>query len=94
MTIQEIMERSGVRETNLAIAWIKDAIHLIQSNSDDAVTTWKTNIVGDPATREYPFPANLIKLKSLSVLDTTDDKYKRIKRLTHKPTVSEDTDPN
>jgi len=31
MTIQEIMERSGVRETNLAIAWIKDAIHLIQS---------------------------------------------------------------
>jgi len=92
MTIQEIMERSGVRETSLAIAWIKDAIHLIQSNSDDAVTTWKATITD--TIREYPFPANLIKLKSLSVLDTTDDKYKRIRRLTHEPTVSEDTDPD
>jgi hypothetical protein len=92
MTIQEIMERSGVRETNLAIAWIRDAIHLIQSNGDDQVATWKTDITD--TVREYPFPANLIKLKSLSVLDTSDDKYKRIRRLTHQPTVSEDTDPD
>ena len=92
MTIQEIMERSGVRETNLAIAWIRDAIHLIQSNGDDQVASRKTNITD--TVREYPFPANLIKLKSLSVLDTTDDKYKRIRRLTHQPTVSEDTSPD
>ncbi len=92
MTIQEIMERSGVRETNLAIAWIKDAIHLIQSNGDDSVATWKTDI--NKTIREYAFPSNLIKLKSLSVLDTTDDKYKRIRRLTHQPTVSEDTSPD
>jgi len=91
MTVQEVMERTGVDNTNLAIAWIKDAIHLIQSNGDDQVATWKTNIVDK--TREYPFPSNLIRLQSISVLDTTDSKYKRIKRLVQTPTVSEDTDP-
>ena len=33
MTVLEMMERAGTKETNLAIAWIKDAIHLIQSNA-------------------------------------------------------------
>ena len=86
------MERSGVRETNLATAWIKDAINLIQSNGDDQVTTWKINITDQ--TREYPIPANIIRLKSVSVLDTSDEKYKRIRRLTHEPTVAEDTSPD
>ena len=91
MTVQEIMERSGMKETTLAIAWIKDAIHLIQSQHDDNVASWKTNI--SDGTREYPFPANMIKLKSISVKDTNDKKYKRIRRLVHNPIVSEDTDP-
>jgi len=85
------MERTGIKNTNLAIAWIRDAIHLIQSNSDDQVATWKTDITD--LTREYPFPSNLIRLQSISVLDTTDSKYKRIKRLVQTPTISEDTDP-
>jgi hypothetical protein len=91
MTVQEIMERAGMKETTLAIAWIKDAIHLIQSQHDDNVASWKTNI--SDGTREYPFPANMIKLKSISVKDTNDKKYKRIRRLVHNPIVSEDTDP-
>jgi len=85
------MERAGIRETTLGIAWIKDAIHLIQSNQNDNVATWKTSIVD--GTRAYAFPANLIKLNSISVLDTTDDKYKKIRRIIHEPTVTEDTDP-
>ena len=78
-------------ETTLAIAWIKDAIHLIQSNYGNDVASWKTNITD--GTREYPFPANIIKLRSVSILDTNDSKYKRIRRLAHNPVVSEDTDP-
>jgi hypothetical protein len=35
----------------------------------------------------------MIALKSISIKDTTDSKYKRIRRLTHSPVVSEDTDP-
>ena len=91
MTVQEIMERSGMKETTLAVAWIKDAIHLIQSSYGNDIATWKTNITD--GTREYPFPANLIKLRSISVKDTNDSKYKRIRRLAHNPIVSEDTDP-
>ena len=91
MTVLEIMERAGTDNTTLTVAWIKDAIHLIQSNYDDNVATWKTNITD--GTREYPFPANMVRLKSISVKDTNDKKYKKIRRLIHDPTVREDTDP-
>ena len=91
MTVLEIMERAGSDNTTLTVAWIKDAIHLIQSSADDNVATWKTNIVDEQ--RDYPFPANLVRLKTISVKDTNDDKYKKIRRLVHTPTVREDTDP-
>ena len=91
MTVLEIMERAGSDNTTLTVAWIKDAIHLIQSNYDDNVATWKTNITD--GTREYPFPANMVRLKSISVKDTNDKKYKKIRRLIHEPVVREDTDP-
>mgnify|MGYP003135563131 FL=1 len=91
MTILEIMERTGMKDTTLAVAFIKDAIHLMQSQVDIHTATWKTNITD--GTRDYPFPANMIKLDTISVKDTTDSKYKRIRRLTHSPIVTEDTDP-
>ena len=85
------MERTDTEDTTLTVDWIKDAIHLIQSNTDENVATWKTNITD--GTREYPLPANLIRVKSISVKDTNDKKYKKIRRLVHDPTVREDTDP-
>ena len=91
MRLKEIMDRTGMKETGLAVALVKDAIALLQSQVDDNVATWKTNITD--GTREYPFPANLIKLRSVSVKDTNDKKYKRIRRLAHSPIVTEDTDP-
>ena len=91
MTVLEIIERAGMNEPSLAIAWIKDAIHLIQSNYGENLATWKTNITD--GTREYPLPANIIKLRSISVKDTNDSKYKRIRRLAQNPVISEDTDP-
>ena len=91
MTVLEIMERTDTEDTTLTVAWIKDAIHLIQSNTDENVATWKTNITD--GTREYPLPANLIRVKSISVKDTNDKKYKKIRRLVHDPTVRDDTDP-
>jgi hypothetical protein len=38
MTVLEMMERSGTNETTLSIAWVKDAIHLIQSNSKERLS--------------------------------------------------------
>ena len=86
-----MMERAGMKNTTLAVAFIKDAIHLMQSQVDVHTATWKTNITD--GTREYPFPANMIRLNNISIKDTNDSKYKRIRRLSHKPLVSEDTDP-
>ena len=39
-------------------------------------------------------PSDMIKLKSVSVKDTKDDKYKRIRRLVFSPTVEQDNSPS
>lgn len=92
MTILEMMERSNSRETNLAIAFIKDAIVRIQSTSEIVLKTNKQDIAKN--TRDYVLPTELIALDSVAVLDTEDDnKYKIIRRLIDDPVVIDDTNP-
>jgi hypothetical protein len=91
MTVQEIMERAGTKDTSLVLAWLKDAVHLIQSSSTDKLKVVKYNIIDGE--REYLLPQDLIAVKSVAVKDTNDKKYKRIKRLVHDPIIREDTDP-
>ena len=92
MKVLEIMERVNSRDTNLVIAYIKDAIHQIQSSNEINTEVSKINIVAD--TRDYDLPAGLISIKTISVLDTDDDnKYKAIRRLRNNPIVTEDTNP-
>lgn len=91
MTVQEIMERAGTDNTTMTVAWLKDAIHLIQSSSNDKLKVVKYNIIDGE--REYLLPQDLIAVKSVAVKDTNDKKYKRIKRLVHDPIIREDTDP-
>ena len=95
MTIQEIMERSGLNEESLAIAYIKDALHLVNSSTDEDIATWKSDITKATSSVNniYAFPANMIKLNEISVKDTNDDKYKRIRRLVSDPVVVEDVSP-
>ena len=86
------MERANSRETNLAIAFIKDAIVRIQSTSEIVLKTNKQDI--DKNIRDYVLPTELIALDSVSVLDTEDDnKYKIIRRLSDDPVVIDDTNP-
>jgi len=92
MKVLEIMERANTRDTNLTIAYIKDAIMEIQSNNELDTEVNKQNIVKD--TRDYDLPPGLIAIKSISVLDTEDDnKYKAIRRMSSDPLVTEDTNP-
>ena len=92
MKVLEIMERVNSRDTNLVIAYIKDAINLLNSNNELFLRTKKLNIVKN--TRDYNLPADLVSLKSISVLDTEDDnKYKQIRRLSGEPIISDDTNP-
>tara|TARA_X000000368_G_scaffold300641_1_gene239529 strand:- start:4626 stop:4904 length:279 start_codon:yes stop_codon:yes gene_type:complete len=90
--ILEIMERANTRDTNLVIAYIKDAFLHMQSTNEINTKVYKTNVVKN--TRDYDLPAGLIAIKSISVLDTEDDnKYKKIRRLQSEPNVTEDTNP-
>ena len=96
MTVLEIMERADMKETTLAIAYIKDGIHLIQSNSKEKVKVSKQDIIKsvDGDDNVYKFPADMIALEHVSIKDTSDSKYKRIKRLIAPPHyLLEDTSP-
>ena len=91
MTVQELMERANMKESGLALAWLKDAYHLLQSNSIEDLKTVKYNIIDGE--RDYLLPQDMIAIRHISVKDTSDDKYKRIRRLTSQPNMTEDTDP-
>ena len=96
MTVLEIMERAGTNETTLSIAWVKDAIHLIQSNSKERLKVSKYDVIKsvDSDDNRYLMPADMIALDSISIKDTSDSKYKKIKRLTSQPGyMVEDTSP-
>ena len=96
MTVLELMERAGTNETTLSIAWVKDAIHLIQSNSKERLKVSKYDVIKsvDSDDNRYLMPADMIALESISIKDTSDSKYKKIKRLTSQPGyMVEDTSP-
>ena len=91
-----MMERSGLDNTTLTIAWIKDAIHLIQSNSKEKVKVSKQDIIKsvDGDDNVYKFPADMIALEHVSIKDTSDSKYNKIKRIISPPHyLLEDTSP-
>ena len=96
MTVLELMERAGTNETTLSIAWVKDAIHLIQSNSKERLKVSKQDVIdaADSDDNRYLLPADMIALESVSIKDTSDSKYKKIRRLTSQPGyMVEDTSP-
>jgi len=92
MTVLEIMERAGISQTTLSLAWIKDAVHHLKSNTKESLKVNKQNIISGE--KEYEFPSDMIAIDSISILDTKDDnKYKRIRRISGNIIVSEDTNP-
>jgi len=92
MTILEIMERANTRDTKLVTAWIRDAFTKIQSDTEDNPTSSKQNITEN--IRDYDLPVGMVSLINVAVLDTEDDnKYKKIRRLSDEPIISEDTNP-
>ena len=91
MTVLEVMERANSRDTNLVIAWIKDAVHAIESTQVENIKTYTQNITKND--RTYALPPELISILNISVLDTEDDQYKRIRRLIDDPVIIEDNSP-
>jgi len=96
MTVLEVMERLGTKKETLVISWIKDAIHLIQSNSKEKVESTKIDLIKSVNSTDnvYLLPADLVSLENISIKDTSDNKYKKIRRLTTQPHyLAEDISP-
>jgi hypothetical protein len=96
MTILEVMERIGVKEETLVQAWIKDAIHLIQSNTKEKVEVAKRDLIKSVRSEDniYILPSDLVSIENISIKDTSDSKFKKIRRLTSQPHyLAEDISP-
>ena len=96
MTVLELMERLDIKEETLAIAWIKDAIHLIQSNTKEKVESTKRDLIKSVNSTDnvYMLPSDLVSLENISIKDTSDSKYKKIRRLSNQPHyLAEDVSP-
>ena len=96
MTVLEVMERLGTEEETLIKSWIKDSIHLIQSNTKEKVESTKRDLIKSVNSSDnvYRLPSDLVSLVNISVKDTSDSKYKKIRRLTTQPHyLAEDTAP-
>jgi len=91
MTILELLERAGMTETNLAIAWIKDAVAEMQSTVELDLDTTDQSIVD--GTRAYALPPGIVSIISVSVKNTTNDTYERIRRIAGELLLEADESP-
>ena len=89
MTVSEIMERVGVKETGKAIAYIKDAMEEINTIAETHMTTQRIDITKDK--RFYDLPKDLIQVKDIRVKNhlNSKDEYRSIPRLIYKPTIKD-----
>ena len=96
MTVLEVMERLGIKEETLAKAWIQDAIHLIQSSTKEKIEVSKKDIIKSSNSEDniYILPPDLVSIENISIKDTSDNKFKKIRRLTTQPDyLIEDASP-
>jgi hypothetical protein len=73
MTVSEIMERVGVKETGKAIAYIKDAMEEINTIAETHMTTQRIDITKDK--RFYDLPKDLIQVKDIRVKNHLKDPF-------------------
>ena len=85
MKVQEIMERTGIRETGKAIAYIKDALVEMNLLAETHVTTARIDIEKDQ--RFYDLPNDLIKVLDVRCKNhlNTKDEYRSIPRAIGNP---------
>ena len=87
MKVREIMERAGVNQTGLALAYIKDALDEINIISETHVDTVRIDIVEDK--RFYPIPNDCLQLLDIRCkhYNNEDEKYRSIQRSMYEPEI-------
>jgi hypothetical protein len=89
MTVQELMERIGIKETGRAIAYIKDALEEINTIAETHLKTERINISKNK--RFYDLPHDAIQVKEIRCKNhlNSKDEYRSIPRLIYKPLVKD-----
>ena len=80
MKVQELMERVGITQTGLALAYIKDGLEEINMLAETHVTTARIDILKDQ--RFYSLPNDMIKLMDVRCKNhlNSKDEYRSIPR--------------
>jgi len=87
MKVQEIMERAGINQTGKTIAYIKDALHEINTICETHVKTERIDITSGQ--RFYEIPLESIKMIDIRCKHhkNEDSLYRSIPRMVHRPEI-------
>ena len=93
MTVQEIMDRTGLNLTGKAIAYIKDGLREINMMHETHVKTERIDIEKDKRFYDIGDNEEIIKIKDIRVKNhlNTKDEYRSIPRAIGEP-ATEDAD--
>ena len=89
MTVQEVMERSGIKQTGRAVAYIKDALEEINLISETHITTERIDLTENQ--RFYEFPNDMVKVLEIRCKNhlNSKDEYRAIPRLVYEPLIKD-----
>ena len=90
MTVQEIMERVGIKETGKALAYIKDALEEINIISDTHLNRLRVDLKKNQ--RFYNIPNEALKIIEVRCKNhlNSKDQYRQVPRLIHKPLIKDE----
>jgi len=89
--VKELMERVGMTQTGLAIAYIKDGLDELNMLAETHINVTRIDIKENQ--RYYDLPTDMIKVTDIRVKNHSNskDEYRSIPRTIHKP-PTEDAD--
>ena len=89
MTVKEIMERVGMTETGLAVAYIKDALEEVQMLTEVHTRLERFDITADQ--RFYTLPNEMVKMIDIRMKNhlNSKDEYRSIPRTIHQPAIKD-----
>ena len=90
MKVKEIMERSGMKQTGRALAYIKDALDEINIISPTHIKRQRIDINQDQ--RFYDIPNEAVKIIDIRCkhFNNEDSKYRSVPRSMYEPEIVDD----
>jgi hypothetical protein len=89
MTVKEVMERVGMTETGLAVAYIKDALEEVQMLTEVHTRLERFDITENQ--RFYTLPNEMVKMIDIRMKNhlNSKDEYRSIPRMIYQPAIKD-----